>query len=285
MRAWIIILVFLLIISASHGTEITGGKSITGVTGTKGIGSYNNINNIRDNINDRVLRDYRDPSQYSTSPYKIPPRPTPKPPNPSDDINDTGSLTSTTSTVVFEMTSDVNGNGSFNEWKAARDIAGLKTKEKSSSLNGIGVLSSRMAIFRDLTGLGAGFVVSRNSVFFEGRSYSDLESYSNNGNLIQNRFQSGNIYKDSTFFGSYSNISSSDEYNTSAQKVMKTSYDLTTRFVGTSSFSAHLQNETEIAEDYAGLMAINISLSDARIYNRTATTESWLPCCNCECES
>jgi hypothetical protein len=214
MRACIIILIFLMVISASQSAEITDGqrKSITGVTGTEGIGSNNNIKN--NNINDRVLRDYRDPSQYSTPPYKIPPRLTPKPPTPVDDINGTGSLSSTTSTVVFEMTSDVNGNGSFNEWKAARDISGLKTKEKSSSLNGIGILSSRMVIFRDLSGLGAGFVVSRNSVFFEGKSYSDLESYSNNGNLIQNRFQSGKIYKDSTFFGSYSNNSSSDEYDT-----------------------------------------------------------------------
>ena len=282
MRAWIIILIFFLIISASRSAEITDGqrKSITGVSGTEGIGSYSNTKN--NNINDKGLRDYRDPSQYSTTPYKIPPRPTPKPPKPGDDTNDTGNLSSTTSTVVFEMTSEVNGNGSFNEWKAARDIAGLKTKEKSSSISGNGVLSSRMAIFRDLTGLGAGFVVSRNSVFFEGRSYSDLESYSNNGNLIQNRLQSGNIYKDSTFFGSYSSNSSSDEYNTSARKVMQTSYDLTTRFMGTSSFSAHLQNETEIVEDYAGQMAINISLSDARRYNQTATAEGWSPCCNCK---
>ena len=272
-------------ISASRSAEITDGqrKSITGVSGTEGIGSYRNMHN--NNINDRVLRDYRDPSQYSTPPYKIPTRPTTETPNTGDNTNDTGSLTSTTSTIVFEMTSDVNGNGSFNEWKAARDIAGLNTKEKSSSLNGNGVLSSRMAIFKDLSGLGAGFVVSRNSVFFEGRSYSDLESYSNNGNLIQNRFQSGNIYKDSTFFGSYSSNSSSDEYNTSAWKVMQTSYDLTTRFVGTSSFSAHLQNETDIVEDYAGLMAINISLSDASRYNRTTTAEAWLPCNDCECKS
>ena len=284
MRAWIIILISLLIISASQGAEIImGGKSITGVTGTEGIGSYTNIKN--NNINDRVIRDYRDPSQYSTPPYKIPPRPTPNPPNPGDYINGTGSLSSTTSTVVFEMTSDVSGNGSFNEWKAARDIAGLKTKEKSSSLNGIGVLSSRMAIFRDVTGLGAGFVVSRNSVFFEGRSYSGLESYSNNGNLIRNRFKSKTIYKDSTFFGSYSNNSSSDEYDSSAWKVVKTSYDLTTQFMGTSSFSAHFQNETEIEEDYSGLMAINISLSDVRRYNRTATAEAWLPCDDCECKS
>jgi hypothetical protein len=280
MRACIIILIFLLVISASQSKEIAEGQSkrITGVSGTEGIGSYNNIN-------DRVLRDYRDPSQYYTPPYKIPPRPTPKPPNPSDDINNTGSLSSTTSTVVFEMTSDVNGNGSFNEWKAARDISGLKAKEKSSSFNGDGVLSSRMAIFRDLTGLGAGYVVSRNSVFFKGRSYSDLESYSNNANLIQNRFQSSTIYKDSTFFGSYSNNSSSDEYDTSGWRVMKTSYDLTTQFEGTSSFSAHFQNETEIVEDYAGLMAINISLSDVRRYNRTATAESWLSCDDCGCKS
>jgi len=287
MRACIIILIFLLVISASQSEEIAEGqrKSITGVSGTEGIGSYSNIKD--NNINDRILRDYRDPSQYSTPPYKIPPRPTPKPPKPSDDTNDTGSLTSTstTNTVVFEMTSDVNGNGSFNEWKAGRNIGGMKTKEKSSSVNGSGVLSSRMAIFGDLTGLGAGFIVSRNSIFFEGGSYSDHESYSNNGNLIQNRFQSGIIYKDSTFFGSYSSNSSSDEYDTSAWKGMQTSYDLTTRFVGTSSFSAHLQNETQIEEDYAGLMAINISLSDARRYNRTTTAEAWLPCDDCKYKS
>jgi hypothetical protein len=286
MRAWIIILIFLMVISATQSKEITSGKSIMGVSGGEGIGSYRDIKN--NYINDRILRDYRDPSQYSIpTPNK---RPTPKTTDPGDDTNDTGSFSSTTDTVVFEMTSDVNGNGSFNEWKAVQDIAGLKTKVKSSSVNGSGVLSSRLAIFKDLTGLGAGFVVSRNSVFFEGRSYRDLESYSNNGNLIQNRFQSGYIYKDSTFFGRYSSNLSSDEYNTSTWKFMQTSYDLTTRFVGTSSFSAHFRNETEmneteIVEDYAGMMAINISLSDAMRYNRTAVAEYWLPCDDCEYKS
>jgi len=274
MRIRIAVLIFLMVISVTQCKEIIGGYPVTPGSGEAGkADSFS-----PPSINDRTIRDYRDPSQYSSSPFKIT-RPTS---NSNSNNNGADSVSTTTATMVFQMTGDVNGNGSFNEWKEVRDIAGLKAKQASNSANGSVLISNRMAVLKDLSGVGGGFVVSRDTVFFKGRSFLDRESYSNNGDLVQNRFRSGLIFKESIYFGSNSNASSYVlGYSMQNLTERKTTYDLTTKFVGTSSFLARFQNETEIAEDYAGQMEINTSLSNIKRYNRTLFADLWLPCYDC----
>ena len=288
MRAWIIIVIFLLVISASRGvvTPPAGGykTSISGSSGSQGSvtpgtpGTPNSYSPPA--INDRNIRNYRDPSQYSTNPFDISSG-SGRRNTPTVGISNTGNITTITSSQVFEMTSEVDGNGSFNEYKAVQDAAGVNAKETSSSDEGNIVLSSRLAAYRDLSNnLGTGFVVSRNRVLFVGKSYLDQEGYCNNEDLIQNRVQSGSIYKDTIYYGSSSgvtssNTGSSNSYNSSESQ---TSYSLTTKFVGAFDLLAHLRSQANIEENYAGQMAINISLSNLRTYNATSFTEDFLPC-------
>jgi hypothetical protein len=285
MRAWIIIVIFLLIISASRGvvTPLAGGykTSISGSSDHKVSeipGTPNSYSPPA--INDRNIRNYRDPSHIITSPFEIPSG-SGRRNTPTVGISNTGNITTITSSQTFEMTSEVDGNGSINEYKAVQDAAGVNTKETSSSDEGNIVLSSRLAAYRDLSNnLGTGFVVSRNRVLFVGKSYLDQEGYCNNEDLIQNRVQSDSIYKDTIYFGSSSGATSSDTYSPNAynSSESQTSYSLTTKFVGAFDFSAHLRSETNIEENYAGQMAINTSLSSLRTYNATSFTEDFLPC-------
>ena len=260
MRASIVILIFLLVVSASQCADITGGfdATISGTSNSKG-GGTSNIFDLS-SINDRNIRDYRDPGQYSTNPFKIPGRSTSTPPNSGNQSSSSDTSTSITNTFAFEMTGSVSGNGSFNDRKAVQNVAGITTKQSSNSLQGSVLHSSRMAIFQDLTSSGAGFVVSRDTVSFYGKSYLDRESYSNNGDLIQNRFSSSSIQKDSIYFGNYLNSVYTDILNTTARKVMQTQYDLQAKFIGESSFSARTENKSEIVQDYSGQMYINTSL-------------------------
>jgi len=282
MRASIVILIFLLVVSASQCADLTGGfdRTISGTSDSKG-GGNSNIFDLS-SINDRNIRDYRDPDQYITNPFKKPDRSTPISSNSGNESSDSES-TSTTNSFTFEMTGDVNGNGSFNDWKAVQNVAGITTKQSSSSLQGNVLHTSRMAIYKDLATNGSGFVASRDTVSFEGKSYLDREAYSNNGDLIQNRFSSGIIQKDSIYFGNYLNSVYTDILNTTARKVMQTQYDLKAQFIGVSSFSALDGNESEIVQDYTGKMVINTSLLNVKRYNLTSAAEGWLPCYNCEC--
>jgi len=188
-------------------------------------------------------------------------------------------------TMMFTMTSDVAGTGSFavrskldgqeNDYKAYQSI---------SAKYGILTQSRKMRFAEDEeTSTELNYTLakidSQDSIKFFGRSYSDISKFQNKNDLIQEFMRAGAISKTSQFSSQYLQLSLDNANDTKTLYNNYTAYNIDTRFVGSSDLHA-ITNGTEIMQSYIGQIALTRKISSQFMGNDTFLDDYWLPCCN-----
>ncbi|HOV51322.1 MAG TPA: hypothetical protein PKV83_00145 [Methanothrix sp.] len=274
------VIVLLLILEVASGyTEIQGEEQMNQSQGSDEVGrpiiiSYRN-----------PIGGYRDPSQYSSPSVKFvhPTHNQSNPVEPYENGTTIGMLLPTVrnSSTFFSMSSDVEGRGSFNEYKTAYDIMGLVSKKTSSAINGE-LRSNDVMLFKSLAGeynlsqtqsgnstnifLNGSvptIVFSQSYSWFLGDSYREKNSYFNNGDLIRDSYTGGAIRKNTTYFSGLDDIYvlanvTPSQLSKATYINSSTIYVVDTRFVGISSFElASPKRDLFISQDYTGEIALN----------------------------
>lgn len=281
----ILLVVLLLIftgfgISHASNVEVIGGGSDEGGT----------IPTI--NPRQVSLPSPRDPSQYDHP--KVPILP-----NPSDSSNKSGSnyLNVTSSpTIQFRMTSNVKGSSigspargaGFSQWRYMQDGDGLlKAKQTSSALYG-NLDETRQIVFLNdkqessTENISTALILSQDQIRFFGASYRDNVNYLNEGDLVRNSFESGNISKNSTYLGWFEDYNMNDENETGHLRT-STLYNINSINVGISNLDLISRSEngsTEIftSEQYTGEIALRINFRNNLNMTFIREKDNWLPC-------
>jgi len=280
MWRWIPVLLVLIYIAGTViGESITGGQTIV-ITGggSKGNGAVPTGPIGRPNSLPPVF----DPRNLNIPEVNIPP--TPPQPNPSNN-NSIAFISGSTSSspLVFEMTSEVKGTGSFSQLsKLIRGnlIAGQAAKADYGDLN----QSSKTELASDQsssdTSASQEAVVSlKGGVAFNGNSYSERNSFANGPDIVHDSFEAGSINKSSTYFSwYYNNLGTDNSDNPYSQLNRSTIYDIGARFVGSSRFNAKLNNSV-LANDYIGYMALYRRLESQESFRLKSDNLSSVICC------
>ena len=121
------------------------------------------------------------------------------------------------------MISSIKGSGGHSRWISISNVSGLEKKEVTSATYGDLDLANLLVLTNEMTdsNVTAGTVAERRLAFF-GKAYRELELYSNGGEFVQNRIETGAIRKNSTFMGTFINQIYADEvggFNTQIQQV------------------------------------------------------------------
>lgn len=271
-------LLFLVVVSGAE--SITGGKETVIIGQAKSEGtppadlSIYNYNIIEDPISA-----YRDPGQYSSVPVDvrqfIEDRDKDKERTPID-IN----RSMKNPGVVFQMSGEVLGVGSFSEYRSLDGGTDLKSKRISSS--GLGNLSvaDDLTLMREtLTDRKFGLILSNKEAFFFGRSYREQDSYRNDQDFLRNSLVSGTILKESNYVGVFEEGVYSQDNGTAYNLTDRFSrYTLNTRFVGSYDLLATSNNGTEMREQYIGQIAINSNMESRKTIFEEKIDSQWLSC-------
>lgn len=265
-----------------------GAKEITGGTDVRVIGIGQDTSGGTPPIFDtsyRYPRGYIDPSKFrSPSTSKIPPFP----PEPS---NDTLLGSTEENVLTFQMVSSANGTGSYTGWKSVNNLAGLASKQTTSTMKGDAQLWSAL-VFVNSKQISSSssdreaVLVSRDVVQFNGKRFLGSEKFFNDGDSVSNYFNTNRTLRESIFFGSIdfrSSENAEDITENESRVYNKTSqYNLGAGYNGAFRFKSLFNNETTgsmIEEDYTGNMALTMKLNNQVNINLTWQEGDWIPCC------
>lgn len=222
-----------------------------------------------------------DPSQYRSPASDFVP---PVPPGPDEELNWSSGRRG--ASILFEMAGEVNGEGSFKEYRSINDIAGLNSKQTSSASYGNMILSRRLLVISDQLNYSSTedrspghlavtvreewptYISTRDYVDFLGINYRGREIYSNNGDLIKTNFVSGKVTKDSIYIGGLDNALLKANVSSNATEVgalynKSSSYSIDARYIGSYNINMDILNNGRkkyITENYIGDMKINMKL-------------------------
>jgi hypothetical protein len=225
----------------------------------------------------------RDPAKYIVPSINII-KTTPEA-NPSSEGNNASGLSSATPTMVFTMTSDVAGMGSF----AVRSNLDGHDKEDYKAFQTISAKYGNLTQSREMrfaeaeqTGSDLSYslasIDTQDSIKFYGQSYSDISRFQNKDDLIQENLKSGAISKASRFISQYYAQVSLADNGTKKLYNNYTVYNIDTRFVGSSDLHA-ITNGTEIRQSYIGQIALERKIASQFMANETLLDDEWLPSC------
>lgn len=279
MWRWITVLLVLTYVAGTViGESITGGQTIviTG-KGSNGNGALAPVIS-QPNSQSPVF----DPSKLPIPVVNISPNPKPNPSNNNNNIAFTSGSVSY-SPLVLEITSDVKGTGSFSQLsKIVRGnlVSGQAAKADYGNLNQSKTTTFASDQSSSDTSVSQQAVLSlKGSVSFNGNSYSERSSFANGPDIVHDSFEAGSINKSSSYFSWYYNNNGTDVYdNPYVQLNRSTIYDINTRFVGSSRFSAKLNNSV-LANDFIGYIALKRRLNSQESFSLKSDNLSSLLCC------
>ncbi|MCJ7443809.1 MAG: hypothetical protein MUO26_04650 [Methanotrichaceae archaeon] len=123
----------------------------------------------------------------------------------------------------------------------------------------------------------------REKLNFSGTGYTEILSFRNRNDSINQYYESGAISKNDLIVGFYDHEIKSDDiyYDNNNNFTQFTRYEVDTNFDGISRLDVELhdQNPTKIEEDYIGKMSLYISLWSNITLNKTLDLHESLPCC------
>jgi len=192
----------------------------------------------------------------------------------------------------FETTGEVQGSGSFSEWRRIGEMAGVDAKQTSSATDGELLSSSRLLLISDKLNYTRTdernaesfdvtveeqwptYIASNDYVNFVGIGYRESERYSNNGDMIQSKFESGNILKESRYIGGLDNalIEANVSSNGTAVKALynkTTEYNIYANYIGILNLNMRDKDIKEISEDYMGIMNVSINMMNRESFNKS----------------
>ena len=271
---WLLLL-GLVLIGECH--ELPGGENIA-VNGqaTSGTGSSPPVYNYP-----KTTVITRDPANYMVPATTIPKRPTTETPAGSNNIS---SLGTAAPTMVFTLTSDVEGTGFFAlRSKLEKQDEDYRAYQSISAIYGNLTHSRKMRFTEDeqiSTDINYTLVNidTQDSIEFVGKSYRDISRFQNKDDLIQEKMRAGAISKTSRFVSQHLQVSF-DNNETKTLRNDYTVYNIDTRFVGSSDLRA-TTNGTEIMQTYIGQIVLNRKIGSQFVANDTFLDDQWLPCCN-----
>jgi hypothetical protein len=232
-----------------------------------------------------------DPSQYRSPATNV--TPPPVPPEPDTELN--WSSRRKTAPILFEMNGEVEGIGRFSEWREISEMAGLDAKQTSSATYGEFFISRRLLLISDKLDFNRTeskkdgdlevtvreqwptYIASNDYVNFLGVGYRGRERYSNNGDLVQSKFESGDILKESIYVGGLDNalIKAYVSNNGTIEDALynkTTKYSIEAEYAGIFNLNMHMLSDNAvsvISEDYTGIMNIRMNMINRESFNES----------------
>jgi len=171
-------------------------------------------------------------------------------------------------------------------------MAGVDAKQTSSATDGELLSSSRLLLISDKLNYTRTdernaesfdvtveeqwptYIASNDYVNFVGIGYRESERYSNNGDMIQSKFESGNILKESRYIGGLDNalIEANVSSNGTAVKALynkTTEYNIYANYIGILNLNMRDKDIKEISEDYMGIMNVSINMMNRESFNKS----------------
>lgn len=270
MRVLIAGLMLFCLVFASYAEESIRGKDIVVIGGSTGDGNNPPTIDIGDNINPSNL--FRDPSQYLPPAFpKI--KPTPPSPQTSNEFS-----TTSTPLMIFGLKNSFSGEGYFGRWKCLDFGLNFTAKKTSSAIYGLSESSEEISyagqeFSDDFESVSTAALGLREKLNFSGTGYTEILSFRNRNDSINQYYESGAISKNDLIVGFYDHEIKSDDiyYDNNNNFTQFTRYEVDTNFDGISRLDVELhdQNPTKIEEDYIGKMSLYISLWSNITLNKT----------------
>jgi len=121
------------------------------------------------------------------------------------------------------------------------------------------------------------YIASNDYVNFLGVGYRGRERYSNNGDLVQSKFESGDILKESIYVGGLDNalIKAYVSNNGTIEDALynkTTKYSIEAEYAGIFNLNMHMLSDNAvsvISEDYTGIMNIRMNMINRESFNES----------------